>query len=48
MMELESQGRDSWEIALNFNCNLESQMRSLLKDGKINLSFLDVERKSNK
>ena len=35
-----------WEIASNFNCNLESQLGFQVEEGKINLGFLGVEGKT--
>ena len=32
-----------WEIASNFNCDLENQLGFLVEEEKINLSFLVVE-----
>ena len=40
-----SQGRDCWEIASNFNYDLENQLGFLVEEGKINLGFLVVEGK---
>ena len=35
-----------WEIALNSNCHLESQLGFLVEEGKINLGFLGVKGKT--
>ena len=41
-----SQSGDCWEIAPNFNCDLESQLGFLIEEGEINLGFLGVKRKT--
>ena len=38
-----SQGGDCWEIVSNSNCNLESQLGSLVEEEEIILDFLCVE-----
>ena len=43
---LPDHGPSCWEIASNSNCDLESQLGFLVKEGKINLGFLIIEGKT--
>ena len=45
-MKLDQTWGVCWEIASNFNCDLESQLGFLIEEGKINLGFLVVEGKT--